>query len=248
MNIPPYTLIIPYYKTPEITRLALKAIRQFSKGQYEVLVIDNAPDDAESAMLAEFPEVRRIENRSGLKGSEANFEAVDIGVREAKHDLLGILHSDTIFLQDGWDLETFGRMEHENLSALGTFEREASPHRPLHRKVRDMAKHILHGRRPRAGSNGKLMMFFLLTRKSILENLQFSFLKSGHILPSQLESMRNGLEVLSCRDISQLMWHTNNVTSILTGQMDDPQLKKNFEKKRELLLKHPSIRQLLVTQ
>jgi hypothetical protein len=39
------------------------------------------------------------------------------------------------------------------------------------------------------------------------------------------------------------MWHTSNITSILTGQMDDPLLVKSFQTKRRQLLGHPLIRE-----
>ncbi|MFZ5807428.1 MAG: glycosyltransferase family 2 protein [Verrucomicrobiota bacterium] len=243
--IPSYSLIIPYYKTPEITRLALRSVQRFCKGAHETVVIDNAPGSPESTLLNEFPEIKKIDNATAFKGSLANFEAVDIGIQAATHDLIGILHSDTIFLQPGWDCEVFQRMEEKNLAALGTFEREASPHRPAHRKIRDAFMHCTHCARPPKGHQGKLMLFFLLTRKSALKSLDFSFVKSGHLLPHHLENIRNGVETLSCIEISRLLWHTNNVTSLLTGQMTDAKMKKNFEKKRELLLQHPSIREIL---
>ena len=56
-------------------------------------------------------------------GSAGNFHALDVGLAAASHDLVGLLHSDTVFLQPGWDLDWFGRLERENLAALSTFER-----------------------------------------------------------------------------------------------------------------------------
>ena len=49
-----YSLIVPYFKTPEVTRLCLYSIFKFSRGNPEVIVVDNAPDSPESAMLKEF--------------------------------------------------------------------------------------------------------------------------------------------------------------------------------------------------
>jgi hypothetical protein len=90
---------------------------------------------------------------------------------------------------------------------------------------------------------GKLMFFWLLTRKSILREMDFVFVRDGHITPDRLAGRRNGLEVLSCVQISRFMWHTSNITSILTGQMDDPSLVKSFQTKRRQLLGHPLIRE-----
>lgn len=241
---PNYSLIIPYFRTPEITRIALFSIFKFCRGNAEVIVVDNAPGGEESKMLDEFPRIKRINNPTQTLGSAANFEALDIGLKHATNDLVGLLHSDTVFLQDGWDIEWFGYMEQKNLAALSTFEREANPFRPLRKKIRDRWRHLLHNPRPTSANAGKLMFFWLLTRKSILERMQFVFLRDGHITPDRLVGQRNGLEILSCVQISRFMWHTSNITSILTGQMDDPSLTKSFQTKRSQLLNHPSIREL----
>ncbi|MCD6052203.1 MAG: hypothetical protein K0Q55_3621 [Verrucomicrobia bacterium] len=50
-----YSLIVPYFKTPEVTRLCLYSIFKFSGGNPEVIVVDNAPDSAESATRMFWP-------------------------------------------------------------------------------------------------------------------------------------------------------------------------------------------------
>ena len=239
---PSYSLIIPYFRTPEITRIALYSIFKFCRGNPEVIVVDNDPDGGESQMLDEFSRIKRVNNCTQQRGSAANFEALDLGLQHASHDLVGLLHSDTIFLQDGWDVEWFGHMERRNLAALSTFEREANPFRPLRKRIGDRWRHLRHDPRPVAPDTGKLMFFWLLTRKSVLQTLDFVFLRDGHITPDRLVGQRNGLEVLSCVQISRFMWHTSNITSILSGQMDDPALVKSFQTKRRQLLNHPLVR------
>jgi hypothetical protein len=234
-----YSLIVPYFKTPEVTRLCLYSIFKFSQGNPEVIVVDNAPDSPESAMLKEFPDIKLIKNRTELRGSAANFEALDIGLQHASHDLVGLIHSDTIFLHDGWDLECFGRLESKKLAVLSTFEREANPLRPLRKKIRDWWHHLRHVHQPGYAAEGKLMMFFFLTRLSTLKQSGFVFLRDGHITPAHLEKTGLPVEVLSLVEISRLMWHTSNITSILTGQMTDPSLVKSYQTKREQLLHHP---------
>lgn len=234
-----YSLIVPYFKTPEVTRLCLYSIFKFSQGNPEVIVVDNAPDSPESAMLAEFPKIKLIKNRSELRGSLANFEALDIGLQHASHDLVGLLHSDTIFLERGWDTECFGRLEGKKLSVLSTFEREANPLRPFRKRVRDWWHHIRHVHQPGYQAKGKLMLFFFLTRVSTLKQSGFVFLRDGHITPAAFEKTGLPVEVMSLVEISRLMWHTSNITSILTGQMTDPAMVKSYQTKREQLLHHP---------
>jgi hypothetical protein len=237
-----YSLVVPYFKTPEITRLCLYSIYRFGKATPEVIVVDNAPGEPESAMLAEFPRVKVIQNRTALRGSAANFEALDIGVAAAGNDLVGLLHSDTIFLKDGWDLELFGRLQSEDLAALGTFEREANPFRPLRKKAGDWLAHLAHARRPPADSAGKLMMHFLLTRRSTLASLGFVFGRGDQLTPAHFAPSGRPVEVLSLRDVSRTLWHTSNVTSLMTGQMTDPRLVEGFREKRRRLLSDPRIR------
>jgi hypothetical protein len=238
-----YSLIIPYFRTPEMTRLALFSIFKFCRGNAEVIVVDNDPASAESRMLDEFPKIKRINNATGQRGSAANFEALDLGLSHASHDLAGLLHSDTIFLRDGWDLEWFGHLERENLAALSTFEREANPFRPLRKRMGDWWRHFRHIPRPVRAHDGKLMFFWLLTRKSVLQAMNFVFLRDGHLTADRLVGQRNGVEVLSCVQISRFMWHTSNITSILTGQMDDTKLVRSYQAKREQFFKHPLIRE-----
>ena len=106
-----YSLIVPYFRTPEITRVCLYSIFKYARGELQVIVVDNAPGGAESAMLAEFPKVKIINNKTDLRGSPANFAALDLGLARAAHDLVCLIHSDTIFLEAGWDLACFSRLE-----------------------------------------------------------------------------------------------------------------------------------------
>ena len=237
-----YSLIVPYYRTPEITRLALFSMFHFAAGEPEVIVVDNAPGREESRMLDEFPKLRRLDNATPLTGSAANFAALDLGLAAASHDLVGLVHSDTIFLRAGWDREWFGHIERTNLAALGTFEREANPFRPWRKRVRDAWNHWQHQRRPAADSAGKPMLHFLLTHRSVIAGLGFNFLRDGHLTPGQLAEVRGGLEVLSLAEMSRFMWHTSNITSLQTGQMNDPVLARNYAEKTRRFLTDPFVR------
>lgn len=236
-----YSLIVPYFKTPEVTRLCLHSIFKFCTGKPEVIVVDNAPDSPESAMLAEFPEIKLIKNRSELRGSPANFEAIDIGLAQASNDLVGLLHSDTIFLQSGWDEKYFGQLEREKLAVVSTFEREANPFRPWRKKVKDWWHDLRHVSQPGYEAQGKLMLFFFLTSKTALRESGFVFLRDGHITPAHFERTQKPVKVLSLVEISQFMWHTSNITSILTGQMDDPKLLQSLRDKQERFVNDPLI-------
>lgn len=238
-----YSLIIPYYRTPEITRLALHSIFHFGTGEPEVIVVDNAPGRVESKMLDEFPRLRRLDNPTAKTGSDANFEALDLGIQAASHDLLGLLHSDTIFMRPGWDTEWFGHLEAKNLAAIGTFEREANLFRPWRKRIKDRIRHQFHRRTVAPDLPGKLAMHFVLTRQSTMTQTGFNFIRDRDLLTRHFTGMRGGIEILSLWEMSRILWHTSNITSLLTGQMDDPRLRKSYETKRKRFLEDPFVRQ-----
>lgn len=242
-----YSLIVPYYRTPEITRLALHSMFHFAIGEPEVIVVDNAPGREESRMLDEFPKIRRLDNPTSRTGSDANFEALDLGIQAATNDLLGLVHSDSIFMRSGWDEEWFGHLEAGNLAGLGTFEREANPFRPWRKRVEDWCKHQLHQRHAGPERTGKLVLHFVLTRRSTLAEARFEFLRDRDLLSRHLAGVRNGVEVLSLREMSGFLWHTSNITSLLTGQLDDPRLRQSYETKRRRFLEDPFVRQHFAT-
>lgn len=230
-----YSLIVPYFRTPEITRLCLYSIFKFARGTPEVVVVDNGSD---AGMLGEFPAVRVIANPGAPLGSAGNFHALDVGVAAASHDLVGLLHSDTVFFREGWDLECFGRLEQGALAALGTFEREANPFRALPRRLLDWWLNLRHEPRAAAGGRGKLMLHFLLTRRSTLAragvNFSAAYRDEGHLLVAHFDP--GPVELLSGREVSRLLWHTSNITSLLTGQMRDPKSMARYQEKRRRLL------------
>jgi hypothetical protein len=239
-----YSLIVPYFRTPEITRLCLYSIYRLAQGEPEVIVVDNAPGGPESAMLAEFPKIKLVKNATELRGSAANFQALDLGLAQATNDLVGLLHSDTLFLREGWDVKCFSHLEKHRLAALGTFEREANPFRPARQRLRDAWRHLRHAERPGPAERNKLMMHFLLTRRSTLAALGFVFARGDQLTPAHFAPTGQPVEVLSLVRVSRLIWHTSNVTSLLTGQMDDPKLAAIYREKRARLFAEPRIRAL----
>ena len=237
-----YSLVVPYFKTPEITRLCLYSIFKFSRGEAEVIVVDNAPGSAESGMLREFKKIKILENSAAPLGSAGNFHALELGVARASWDLVGLLHSDTVFLREGWDLECFGRLERDKLAALGTFERESDPFGSFAKKTKDWLHHLRHDRYPGPEAAGKLMVHFLLTRRGSLQKTHGLFANRMQDAVPQFLAAGGRVEVLSRLEMSRILWHTSNITSLLTGQMDDSKAMARYRERRHRLLADEKIR------
>ncbi len=243
----PYSLIVPHYRTPAITRITLHALHRFCTETPEILLVhhDPEPSPADLALFAEFPTMRIIPFTPVTEGAGRHFEAIDVGLAAASHDLVGILHSDSILLQNGWDQTLFGYMEKNRLDALSTLAREANPFRPWHKKIGDLWKDLRHRRHPtQKDAKGKLMLHFLLTRKSVLTRIGYCFARQGHINVGHYTQAGCTVELLSLMEISHYMWHISNTTSFFCGMMDDPKLWRKFQDKWRVFFQDPRIASL----
>ncbi|MEO5340839.1 MAG: glycosyltransferase [Magnetococcus sp. MYC-9] len=239
-----YSLIVPHYRTPAITRLTLHALHRFCTGTPEILLIhhDPEPGPEDLALFAEFPTLRLLPFEPALQGAYRHFEALDVGLAAARHDRVVILHSDTICLKMGWDEELFGRMEQEGLDALGTLAREANPFRPWRKRVGDLWQSFRHRRHPTGkDAGGRLMLHFLLTRKSVLSRMGYNFSRQGHITVGHYLQAGYRMELLSLREVSRYIWHISNTTSLFAGLMEDPHMWRKFHQKWRIFLQDPFI-------
>jgi len=98
------SIVIPHYRTPDLARLCLRAVRLLTNHPYEVIVVDNHSDDGSLAALREVRWIRLI-----VRGPETEDEAVyahasamDVGARAARGRWLVSLHTDTIVHREGW--------------------------------------------------------------------------------------------------------------------------------------------------
>jgi len=124
------SIVIPHYRTPDLARLCLRAIRRLTDHPYEVIVVDNHSADGSADALRQIAWIRLIE-----RGAEAEDEAVyahasamDLGTGTARGRWLVSLHTDTIVRREGWLRDLVGRLERDDAAgALGSGKLESDP-------------------------------------------------------------------------------------------------------------------------
>jgi len=124
------SIVIPHYRTPDLARLCLRAIRRLTDHPYEVIVVDNHSDDGSLDALREVRWIRLI-----ARGRETEPEAVyahasamDLGTREARGRWLVSLHTDTIVRREGWLGALVGRLKAApGAAALGSGKLDTDP-------------------------------------------------------------------------------------------------------------------------
>ncbi len=102
-NDPCLTLLIPQYRTRDLTKLCLRTIRtRLDISRLRVIVIDNDSGDESMEYLKSVPWIHLIERKAlpGEKPAQAHARALDLGLAETDTDFVMSIHTDTFFLDD----------------------------------------------------------------------------------------------------------------------------------------------------
>jgi GT2 family glycosyltransferase len=122
-----YSIVIPHYRTPELTTLCVRCINKFKRLRCEVLIVDNSPDDPGIEALRNVPNVRVISNPSAEVGVQAHKKALALGVESARTEWVFLFHSDTIPVKSGWDEKALNLVADHRVVGLTTTIRSVNP-------------------------------------------------------------------------------------------------------------------------
>jgi glycosyltransferase involved in cell wall biosynthesis len=246
------SIIIPQYRTEQHIRLCLRSLRKYSQAATEVLVIDNNSQDGSVEYLRSLSWIKLIENPTQSLGSRAHAEALELGVKQAAGNWLCFFHSDTMVLQPGWDLTLIHKIKEAHAVGLSTLERDINQFEPFSEKFKhklfDLRKTI-KGWLGAPKKFEKIMSFCFIIQKDFFVETGFSFLSPSKDIVSDLyhEKVKGAHPFILAtrRELEPLMWHTSNVTAILTGQIQEASLVQKYHLKNSMLLQNAAIQEIL---
>jgi glycosyltransferase involved in cell wall biosynthesis len=120
------SVIIPSYNSEKTIRLCLEAIlKQRTKEAFEVFVVDSSKDSTPEIIQYEFPTVRLIH----LSKKTDPGTARNLGVNEAKGDLIAFIDSDCIADPD-W-LSKMEEAHRDRIAAVGGSIKNGNPQSPI---------------------------------------------------------------------------------------------------------------------
>jgi len=99
------TICVVNYKTLDLTRLCLRSIRKYTRGPYEMVVVDNNSQDASLEYLKSLKWIRLMERKdptNDSSGGYAHAAALDWALQECRTEFFVSLHSDTVVHREGW--------------------------------------------------------------------------------------------------------------------------------------------------
>ena len=246
---PRCSIIIPHYRTEEFTRLCLRSLRKHSRLPNEVIVVDNNSNDASLDYLRGLSWIKLIENRTQARGSVAHREALELGVAAATGEWLIFFHSGTVVLKDGWDRTLIELAVSRGAVGFSSKIRNIDPFEPWWlRSIRKAGDRIRRVRHSLSGRKIKIMSYCFGVRREIVAESRFSFRTEGEAVTDFYEQVIHGKHpflLLDRATLEPLLWHTSNVTSLLTNQMTNKNLLSKFQVKLGRLMSVREVQAIL---
>jgi glycosyltransferase involved in cell wall biosynthesis len=131
MTTPQVTILIPNYKTLELTQLCLRLIRQHTDPQLaKVLVIDNGSNDASLDYLRTLKWIELIE-RQPIPGESpplSHSRALDLGLERVTTPFVLSIHTDTLVRNKSWLSFLLNEINRDNnIAGVGSWKLESKP-------------------------------------------------------------------------------------------------------------------------
>lgn len=131
MSDPKVTLLIPNYKTPDLTKLCLRLIRKHTNPDLiRVIVIDNDSRDASLEYLRSLSWIELIEREviPGESPPQSHSRALDLALDMVKTPYVLSIHTDTLVTHPDWlRILLFEIEKHPNIAGVGSWKLEKPP-------------------------------------------------------------------------------------------------------------------------
>ncbi|MEK9771369.1 MAG: glycosyltransferase [Nitrosomonadales bacterium] len=121
------TILIPNYKTAELTKICLRLIRKFTDlAKVEVIVIDNNSNDESTKYLESVKWIKLIKRKTipNEGGVLSHGRALDLGLKKVSTDYVISFHTDTFVHNDAWLEYLLSSFTHPKIAGVGSWKLE----------------------------------------------------------------------------------------------------------------------------
>lgn len=122
------TILVPNYKTPEITTICLRLLRKFTNHDLaDVVVIDNDSRDASVEYLRKLSWIQLIERDCvpGESGVQAHSRALDLALETVTTPYVLSIHTDTFVKRHDWLEVLIAQFEDQAVAGVGSWKLES---------------------------------------------------------------------------------------------------------------------------
>lgn len=236
MSTPLVTILVPNYKTLDLTKLCLRLIRRHTqKVKIEVIVIDNSSDDESIEYLRTVKWIRLIERSIDQDSSPGNSHAraLDEALAQVTTPYVLSFHTDTMVKEDGWLEFLLAEIDkNPNVAGVGSWKLEAKPVlKQWAKKFESAFQSVLfpligkgYGRLEGKGENFLyLRSHCALYRTDLLKKYNLAFADeentAGKVLHRKLVEKGHEMVFIPSETLSRYMIHLNHATGALNPQI-----------------------------
>ena len=223
MPKPLITAIIPNYKTPELTRICLRALVKYSDlDELRVIVVDNHSNDESVRYLRSLKWIRLIErDTAGESGPEMHAKALDLAMREVTTDFVLVMHTDTIVLRRDWLHFLFGHLDAKS-GGVGSWKLESvSPWKAAGKKIENAVRRLL-GRKILDREHYFRSHLALYRTEAVRRTTGFfDGETAGMRLFQQIREQGYDMPFIPSEDLQKYVCHLNHATMILNPREGD---------------------------
>ncbi|MBO4305107.1 MAG: glycosyltransferase [Lentisphaeria bacterium] len=241
---PEVSIIVPNYKTPDLTKLCLRSLRKYTDpGRIRVLAVDNGSADESLAYLRKLKWITLLERDStGEVPSEMHAKALDEAMKKVDTEYVLIIHTDTIVTDPKWLDFLLGKINAEpGIAGVGSWKLEyVPPVKVFFKKIENFFRALL-GRKILDRAHYFRSHCALYRSAAVRETKGFGDYDSAGIsLFNTLKENGCKLPFIPSEELCRYMTHLNHATMILNpgsgnSRTDKPSMRRKLQRRiREL--------------
>ena len=215
------TIIIPNYKTPELTKLCLRSLRKHTDlNKARIVVVDNDSADASLDYLRSLKWITLVERKTGEEsGPEMHARALDAALELVDTPFFLVMHTDTIVVSDEWLDYLLGAFAADpKLAGVGSWKLEKSSKLKYYgQRLEELVRRIFLRRR-HAPEERYLRSHCAMYRTDLVRSLTRGFFDgetAGRSLHRMLVAAGYGMRFLESFELGAYIRHLNHATMIL---------------------------------
>ncbi len=239
MNRQLVTILVPNYKTLDLTKLCLRLLRKFTDAnKAKVIVIDNDSQDASVEYLRTLSWIQLIERQpvAGETPVQAHARALDLGMEQVTTPFVLSIHTDTLVKHPEWLTFLLRQMEKSPVIAgVGSWKLESKPWwRRVLKQVERQVQYVYYAlvRKPHGLEGIDKNYYYLrshcaMYRMDLIRKMNLHFaggdMVAGKDMHKQLVDSGYKMVFLPSDVLIPYLEHVNHATSVLNPSLSTRQ-------------------------
>jgi len=236
MSQPLVTIVVPNYKTLELTKLCLRLLRKYTDPKKaEVLVIDNDSQDESTDYLRQLQWIKLLERKiaPNKRGFIAHGHALDLALEHTTTPYYLSIHTDTLVKNSQWLDYLLSHIENQpNVAGVGSWKLENRPWqrrlaKAIERKIQIACYTLTNKQDHNIEGFGKNFYYLrthcALFRTDLIRQYQLTFSAEeqspGKILNKSLLDNHHELVFLPSKQLRNYLEHVDGATLVLNPQL-----------------------------